>query len=130
MNKTPSPRAPGSGATEYPPPAHTVGAIQAAEIITNGEYRSPKRYKTVYGLKTCLGIADIIDRETHAPDLLAALRHTLRFVDKASGTALGIAMSGKRHPNPDEVLEELSREGMALSEEARAAIARAEGRAQ
>lgn len=50
------------------------------------------------------------------------LRKALAFVDKASGTALGIAMSGRHHPNPDGTLTDLAQEGMALSEEIRSAI--------
>lgn len=50
--------------------------------------------------------------------LLAALC----FVDKASGTALAIAMAGSNHPNPDEVLTDLAKEGMTLSSSIRATI--------
>ena len=55
---------------------HTPGALRLAEIlIPEGIDRRgrPSRLKTAYGEKTRDGIADMIDRETAAPDLLAAL---------------------------------------------------------
>lgn len=55
----------------------------------------------------------------------AMLMKALAFIDKASGTALGIAMSGRNHPNPDGVLTDLAEEGMDLSAEIRAALKRA-----
>ena len=48
---------------------HTPGAIRAAQVILNGEETIP----TVYGRKSVEGIADLIDRETAARALLAAL---------------------------------------------------------
>ncbi len=54
--------------------------------------------------------------------LVEALKAALLFVDKTSGTALGIAMSGSRHPNPDEVLTDLSTEGMELAATLRATL--------
>ena len=63
---------------------HTPGAIRAAEIITGGEYvpggsamftcdNCGCTIDTQHGCKTVEGIADLIDRETAAPDLLAAI---------------------------------------------------------
>ena len=48
---------------------HTPGAIRAAAIIMGDD----ASIWTVYGRKTLAGLADLIDRETAAPDLLAAL---------------------------------------------------------
>lgn len=48
-----------------------------------------------------------------------ALKRALAFIDKASGTALGVAMSGRDHPNPDGALTELAMEGIELSAELR-----------
>jgi hypothetical protein len=63
---------------------HTPGAIRAAEAITGGKYELPhttgkpmKLYNTSYGRKSVYGIADLIDRETAAPELLEALRYLL-----------------------------------------------------
>ena len=53
---------------------HTPGAIRAAEIITGGYYGDGHKYATNYGNKTVKGIADLIDRETHAPELLTACK--------------------------------------------------------
>lgn len=53
---------------------HTPGAIRAAEVITQHKYGSPMKFGTEYGLKTTQGIADLIDRETAAPELLEALK--------------------------------------------------------
>lgn len=61
-------------------------------------------------------------------DLLAALKAAAKFIDKASGSTLGIAMSGQNHPNPDGVLTDLATEGMDLSISLHAAIAKAEER--
>lgn len=41
--------------------------------------------------------------------LVAALKSAHDLLSKCGGTALGIAMSGSNHPNPDEKLEELFR---------------------
>lgn len=65
---------------------HTPGAIKAAEAITGGTYGDTTRYKTSYGMKTVMGVADIIDRETAAPELLGALKLCLkRFDDLYTG---------------------------------------------
>lgn len=54
---------------------HTPGAIRAAEIITAAKYEDHKStYATLHGCKTTEGIADLIDRETAAPELLEALQ--------------------------------------------------------
>lgn len=58
-----------------------------------------------------------------------ALREALDFVNEASGAALGIAVSGSSHPNPDGVLMELSQKGMALASRLSTTIsAKEEGR--
>lgn len=49
---------------------HTPGAVNAARIIINGK----ELLSTRYGRKTAEGLADMIDRETHAPELLDMLR--------------------------------------------------------
>ena len=66
---------------------HTPGAIKAAEIITGGKYGEKQRYHTQYGDKTVIGIADLIDRETAAPDLLEACQLAL---DQICGKLHGI----------------------------------------
>jgi hypothetical protein len=63
---------------------HTPGAIRAAEAITGGKYEEPgdgplPMYPTSWGKKTVYGIADLIDRETGGPELLAALRGMLSW---------------------------------------------------
>lgn len=55
-------------------PKHTPGAVRAAEEICGQVYGYSKRFATAYGLKTVEGIADLIDRETAAPKLLAACK--------------------------------------------------------
>jgi hypothetical protein len=58
---------------------HTAGAIRAAEIITGDQYSSADtRTCTMNGSKTTKGIADLIDRETAAPELLASLEATAK----------------------------------------------------
>lgn len=47
---------------------HTPGAVKVAKIIMNGR----KLVETPYGEKNADGIADLIDRETGAPELLEA----------------------------------------------------------
>ena len=47
--------------------------------------------------------------------LRAGLVEATNFVARTSGTALGIAMSGEDHPNPDEVLMDLAHDGIDLS---------------
>lgn len=49
------------------------------------------------------------DKAQKSIALTAALKSAHDLLAKCGGTALGIAMSGKRHPNPDEKLEELFR---------------------
>lgn len=56
-------------------------------------------------------------------ELVERLERARDFIDRVSGAALGIAMSGKNHPNPDVVLMDFSREGMELSAALRAALA-------
>ena len=56
--------------------AHTLGALRLAELlIPEGIDRKghATRIPTAYGLKTREGIAAMIDSQTGAPDLLAAL---------------------------------------------------------
>ena len=48
----------------------TKGAMKAAEIIIGDKHR----IRTDYGEKTIYGLADLIDRETTAPELLEALK--------------------------------------------------------
>lgn len=49
---------------------HTPGAIEAARIIIRGK----KRIHTEYGFKTVRGLADLIDKQTAAPELLEAIK--------------------------------------------------------
>ena len=49
---------------------HTAGALKAAKIIMNGK----ARIKTEYGEKSIEGIADLIERETAAPEMYEALK--------------------------------------------------------
>ena len=65
---------PKPGHTPEPGSNPTPGAIEAAEIITGGKFGNPKRYPTTYGTKTVQGVAAVIDRHTHAPELAAALQ--------------------------------------------------------
>ena len=62
---------------------HTPGAIRAAEAITGETYGNPdgERTSTEYGEKTCTGIADLIDRETHALELLEALENIASYLE-------------------------------------------------
>lgn len=59
-------------------------------------------------------LAGIAQAKPARDELLESLRAAKKFVDKASGTALGVAMSGKNHPNPSGTLEALSMEGIDL----------------
>ena len=60
---------------------HTLGAIRAAEAICGHDYSDKqRRFPTSYGSKTVEGIADLIDRETAAPELLAAISTLERYV--------------------------------------------------
>jgi hypothetical protein len=52
------------------PPRHTAAAIRIAETITGDEYASRTLYSTAWGRKTVRGLADMIDSETHLPELL------------------------------------------------------------
>jgi len=65
---------------------HTPGAIRAAEIITGATHDPAQRltqpkYETAYGRKTVEGIAAIIDNETAAPALLAALEAAVKRME-------------------------------------------------
>lgn len=59
--------------------------------------------------------------ETRVAKLEKAEDQALEFIDRVSGTALGIAMSGRGHPNPGGVLTAISQEGMGLAASLRAA---------
>jgi len=59
---------------------HTPGAIRAAEIITGGTLGDGNTYATTYGRKTVAGVADIIDGQTAAPDLLEACQGLLEHL--------------------------------------------------
>ena len=52
---------------------HTPGALRAATVIMNMAHT----IETDYGQKTEEGIADLIDRETHAPEMLEALEEII-----------------------------------------------------
>lgn len=56
---------------------HTQGALRAAAVIMNGR----AKIKTDYGEKTAEGIADLIDRETGAGELLEALEVCLKRLE-------------------------------------------------
>ncbi len=60
---------------------HSHAAVKIAEIITGGKYGSRKRYHTAYGVKTVMGIADLIDNETQLPELLTDCQELLDQVD-------------------------------------------------
>ena len=55
----------------------------------------------------------------------SALRKAVEFIEASSGEALGIAMSGSNHPNPDEVLMARFRAASSLIPELRGALAAA-----
>ena len=64
---------------------HSQGAIRAAEAITGGVYGDDKRYKTAYGHKTVMGIADMIETQTACaviPQLLEALEMALGTIER------------------------------------------------
>lgn len=54
----------------------TKGAMKAAEIIMGDKHR----IRTDYGEKTIYGLADLIDRETTAPELLAVCKQTWHYI--------------------------------------------------
>ena len=88
---------------------HTPGAVRAAKTIMNGH----KLINTAYGRKTEEGITDLIERETGAEELLAALKGLFEhcaMVHKHSGEGSN------------------QREADAAQKLARAAIDRAEAR--
>lgn len=87
-------------------PQPTPGAIRAAEIIIAEETGRPSTIRTAYGVKTRVGIADLIDRETGTAELLAALK----LCEKA--------LTPSRNDRD-----------LIAADEARAAIAKAEGHA-
>jgi hypothetical protein len=59
--------------------AHSPGAIRAAVAITGYSYGSHAWCETSYGLKTCEGVADLIDCETAAQELLRSLQWILEL---------------------------------------------------
>lgn len=52
---------------------HSAGAVKVAKALTGYEYEEAKTIETPAGYKTCKGVADMIDQETGARELLAAL---------------------------------------------------------
>jgi len=58
---------------------HLPGEIRAAQAITGGVYGSEARYATAYGQKTVAGIADLIQNEMHAAQLVAACRREMGY---------------------------------------------------
>jgi hypothetical protein len=69
---------------------HTPGAIRAAEILGFGSYTDSKhRVPTANGDKTIKGIADLIDMETAAPDLLEACKEAERVIRWAAQESQG-----------------------------------------
>lgn len=62
---------------------HTPGAVKIANIIMNGK----NRIKTDWGEKSAQGIADLIDNETHAPELLEALKELVSRTKMLDQTA-------------------------------------------
>lgn len=83
--------------------AHTSGALRAAKIIMNDKHK----IRTDYGEKTVYGIADLIERETGLPELLEALKMVVNIAT---------------HPKAKKA------EIVNIAKQARAAIAKAEGR--
>jgi len=62
-----------------------------------------------------VGARDRIMALSKRVDELEAEATTMReFIGKAQGVALGVAMSGAEHPNPDEVLMDIFTEGQAI----------------
>ena len=59
-------------------------------------------------------------------ELVRAAREAHEFISMAQGTCLGVAMSGKDHPNPDEALMNVFRRGTEFESQVRAAILAAE----
>jgi len=59
---------------------HTPGAIKAATIIMGDE----EYIFTTYGTKTHKGIADLIDNETAAPELLEVLENIIRYAHEGA----------------------------------------------
>ena len=75
-----------AGVPEHPEASHTPGAMRCAEIIiAEGIDRRGRtaKIKTAFGEKTREGIADLIDRETGATELLRALEMVARSWDQA-----------------------------------------------
>jgi len=73
---------------------YTPGALAAARVIMNGR----DRIKTEYGEKTVYGIADLIERQTAAPELLEACKNIVQACEltddayyDAIDTAINIA---------------------------------------
>jgi hypothetical protein len=92
-----------------------------AEAIRNGKLDDTE----IRNLFDCMERELRLHREraaNPAQGVSEVLREALNFVNEASGAALGIAMSGSDHPNPDEVLMDLSRKGMDLAPRLTAAI--------
>ncbi len=61
---------------------HTAAAIRIAEILTGGKYGSRKRYVTMWGRKTVMGIADLIDNVAHLPELLRLVTECQELLNK------------------------------------------------
>lgn len=59
---------------------HAPGSVKIAKVIINGK----GRIKTEWGEKTAEGIADMIDNETHAPELLEALKYIVSWSPELS----------------------------------------------
>lgn len=64
--------------------------------------------------------SDYATLEAEVSRLTALLQSAKDFIGRVSGAALGIAMSGDDHPNPDEVLMDFAHEGMDISASLRA----------
>ena len=114
---------------------HTTGAIRIAEIlIPEGidNHGRPSRIKTAWGEKTREGIADLIDNETSAPELLAALALAneqiaeLQNVIGATPVSHGVMGSLARKDWANRARAELQRADQ-TRDIARAALAKAKG---
>lgn len=106
-------------------------AVLAALQNAGGEQPAPKGdisgVELVNGLNNGTVILDRNLKPAPAPNgVSGAVREALEtaydYVNRVSGAAMGLAMSGSNHPNWDGVLMDYSREGMTLATSIREAL--------
>jgi hypothetical protein len=109
-------------------PAGSVGddpALYQCEF----EDGSIDHYAGVFGLihevngKKVVRRTPLYARHQPSSHVVEALREAADYIDATSGAALGLAMSGSDHPDPDGVLMGISRDGVAASASLRQALA-------